>query len=98
MPERFPETLEQLLEWERENLRPKEQDGVLISLVPRRVFFPLFNLETGDTQHTREIRSPKGIRFRLSTWDISKEVEIRVPMEWDLQKNEWTGHAWNGRT
>jgi hypothetical protein len=91
MPDRFLDvTLEKLLEWEQENLAPRAEG----KLVAQRVFAPLFNLETGDAQNVREVRSPSGQKFMLATWRLSPEYEVKVPWEWDLLAKGWTHHPW----
>lgn len=93
MPDRFPDvTLEQVLEWERENLAPRAEGRI----VAQRIFAPLFNLKTGDAQNVREVRAPNGQRFMLATWSQSPDYEIKVPWEFDLQKGCWTNHPWRG--
>lgn len=82
-------TIEKLLEWEAKQLAPRE--GFLP--VAQRVWVGLFNLDTGDSQKTRQIIGPRGT-FRLSTWRKDPEVIIDTPMEWDLTTNTWTGNRY----
>jgi hypothetical protein len=92
-------TLEMLIEWERADMERRKTE-----LWGQRIWPALYNIETGDSQNTREIvgRPPalggvpnfNGIRFRLSTWKKNPEVTIEVPMEYDLLENKFTGHAW----
>lgn len=92
LPERFPDiTIENLREWESQP--PSNALGVPV----RRVFSPLFDLETGDSQSVREIRGQgtyASVRFRLSTWRLRPEVLIEVPMEYNLTEQRFTGREW----
>jgi len=95
MPERFPDvTLTQLLEWERAQLAPRNEGRI----IGQRIWPALFNIKTGDSQTTREIRVSegpyRGTNFRLSTWRTDPEVIIEVPMEYDLRQNTWTNAPW----
>jgi len=83
-------TLEKLLEWEAVQLNPK---GEVFFPVGQRIWPGLYNLETGDSQKTRQIIGPRGT-FRLSTWRKDPEVIIDTPMEWDLTTSTWTGHRY----
>ena len=90
IPEKFPDvTLDRLLDWEQENLRAQKGQ-----LVFQRIFVPLINLETGDSQNSREVRGPNGQKYMLSTWRQSPEYEVKVQWEWDLQAGAWTGCPW----
>lgn len=87
-------TREMLFKWDRE----RRQDPSLNSVI-QRIWPGLCDLETGDAQKIREIRGRghdifNGIAFRLSTWDLKDEHTIEVPMEYDLQKNAFTGQLW----
>ncbi len=94
---RFPSpTLDQVLSWERENDRVTAESGAPLI---RRIWPSLINLETGDTQFTRQVRGRDapftGILFRVTTWRSSpKDYSIETSMEWDAQKKCFTGHRW----
>lgn len=63
----------------------------------RRIFSPLFNLETGDSQSAREVRgqgSYSMYRFKVTTWKQSSEHSIEIPMEYDLLAKKFTGNTW----
>jgi len=95
LSERFPDlSVGTLLDWESQ---PAEPPPTLFGAPIRRVFAPLFNLETGDSQTIREIRGQgqyASVRFRLTTWRLCTEVIIEVPMEYNLVEQRFTGHEW----
>ncbi len=87
-------TLEKVLQWEQEEVTQAWKEGRPLI---KRIFFPLFDLENGDTFHSREVKgkSPFSFyRFKVSTWYKSPEYTIELPMEYDLVENKWTGAIW----
>lgn len=91
LPDRFGGiTLEQVLEWDKTSRKPTEGNPLGV----QRIFVGLVNMETGDWQRNREVRSPKGQKFIVSTWDKDPEYSIKVYWEWDTQKSEWTNRPW----
>jgi hypothetical protein len=80
-------TLEMVLEWER-LMVARDHGGPVI----RRIWSGLMALDhTGrvllDSQSIREVRSPDGTRYRLSTWRSRPDYKIELivkPTFWDL--------------
>ncbi len=63
----------------------------------RRVFSPLYDLTTDDVYNTRSAPGPAPYdkySIRLSTWKQKPEYELKVEMEYDLVKGEFTGNRW----
>ena len=101
-------TPEQLKVWDAEEDAAKRARGDQV--FARRVFAPLFNLETGDSTHTIEVkgRSEKpgvitrerppeyvGVPFRLTYWkQRPQDFTIEVPMEYDLREGRFTDRIW----
>jgi hypothetical protein len=93
IPELAGITLAQVLEWEQEHLG----DSVKNTLRVRRIFMPLFDMITGDSQTSREVPGRGdfvGYRFKVTTWKTNPEFSIEVPREYDLRGHRFTGLNW----
>jgi hypothetical protein len=90
-------TPEHIRAWEEAAHREAEERQAAGQIVARRVFSPLFNLQTGDSQNVREVRGRdefQGHTFKVASWRQAGGIEIEVNMEYDLQNNRYTGHEW----
>ena len=86
-------TLEQVLEWEK----TKGGTDDLLGVPMQRIWMPRFDLETPDSQNTREVKGlgdAQGYRFRVMTWRKKPEHTIEVPREYDLIEQRFTGSNW----
>lgn len=82
-------TLDIVLKWEKIDINnPK---------IIRRVYAGLIDLETNSIQNIREVPGQGNFskyKFLLSTWpekSIYKDYSIKIKMEYNLIKNEFTG-------
>ncbi len=92
---RFAEiTLDTVLEWERQS---QEQARAENRLQLTQIFAGLFDLQNGDSQNIRVIRGRdqfRGMSFKVMTWRHRPEHSIEIEMEFDLQRQEFTGSTW----
>ena len=85
-------TREQVEQWEAD-LQERRKTAV----VGQRIWPGLIDLQTGNTQHIRQVIATngphKGTPFRVSSWDVRGEFTIEVGLEWDLMEQR-AGGVW----
>jgi hypothetical protein len=90
-------TLEQVLNWEKLNISDRKPDKIY----GERVIVPLFDLVDYENQnHVRLVFGRDdfvGKTFYVSTWTKIKIYELKVPMEFSIIDNKFTGVEWKGK-
>lgn len=91
--------IDQVLAWERQN----DLDMAKSKALPiKQIFSGLFQFAKDrvtleDSQQVRAVFGREkfaGVKFKVATWQKKPEYEIRVEMEYDLQKQCFTGLVW----